>query len=1345
MAVETPTVADPRKQLRELIDSSPRNDHIIQDGDYCRSVDFLTQFSEEEVQQLIRIYTDHEPNVRPGLLATKCEASFGLYFRTKETSHLPKAVAFGSLIAYHVSLEADNSDRGVLLSIFARSLLVQWQYTHSDTPSDGKLLDDSIYYCHKAVGLGPLEEINRALHFYDLGDQLTARYAARHDATDFAEAEDCFQQASTLRPAGQPIFLFRWARLLRERDEFEHRDKNEMLRTYMGKLKEAVTSETNAFRPTEYRTSLSTVWWHFGYAFWERSELTQNPDDLKHAAGCFGQARLAPVHGSVDRFRACQDLGRVNAIRFMQNGNLEDGNAAVEMLNEALKIQPDSSLAMESLGNHLRVFAEYTNSDEMLTESAEILGKAVRASTQPSESICHAHAVTLMEQFQRSAKIEDIDEAIQWFRTLVDLPFEDEEKHARYPMMLSQCLLLRYKAFGQQDDLDTAQSEIDRVISSSTISESLRGECLHVHGLISFARYHTSNQVEALNQAITQYEEALSKPGNDGKTTYSMHNDLANAYYFKFKISLLVEDLSASIRGYQSSLKALEESGLENAKRANLMVTHGLAISLTAQFEITQQQRDIDRAVECYQKCLQGATKKTLQYVTRATNLSSAYQERYKLTKQISDVKQSQSILLEVLEWKLDLPADHRSNMCNHLGRAYLFSFIEYQEPIYLDYAKEQFQNALSSGSTRHAFQLAASVNLARVLRYKARQTKDVKDQIAALAQMKDNLERLKPLHDSSQRVHQDAFMYNFLDFILDTWEDSGYNATSMFGQMYLGAVLTILPKMKALQVSAIVRLYIYAALAQHIVAKKPEEARNMIRAAAELLPKAILLSFDRKDILNNLDNFVALPSFTIAYSLEAGDPPSQALQLFDKVRSVMWNHVLCSQLTLQGKRIEDFPALQVKLEKMQKPLSKAKARQTKNALAGDIGESLVQQHEVYCESLAYQEILDESKKDPELEGFLRLPGDTSDLIEYAQEGPIIIVNHGLFRSDAIIVTTDGVNSLRLPMLEGQSMTEREEWYTEALHLMSSDLPAATWRLEQVLEWLWDAIAEPILQYLGFNGEMTADSELPRTWWITTGRIGTFPIHAAGNSKKGPNCTVMCRTVPSYTNSLRALVYTRSRRRTTQVEPQSRTEKRALLISMETTPEMGDDAHLPNAELEITSIQGIVDSRGGKSKVLLSPNRDVVLRHLRRADFAHFACHGVCDGDDPARSALRLMDWSSKPLDVRCLLQQGDLDCQLVYLSACESASNKSKFRDEGLHLAGGFQMAGVPHVIASLWRVDDSFSVDIAERFYKVLGALGTNLDSSQSAKALQRVILELRASGVSPVFWASYIHMGP
>jgi Uncharacterized protein conserved in bacteria len=98
-----------------------------------------------------------------------------------------------------------------------------------------------------------------------------------------------------------------------------------------------------------------------------------------------------------------------------------------------------------------------------------------------------------------------------------------------------------------------------------------------------------------------------------------------------------------------------------------------------------------------------------------------------------------------------------------------------------------------------------------------------------------------------------------------------------------------------------------------------------------------------------------------------------------------------------------------------------------------------------------------------------------------------------------------------------------------------------------------------------------------------------------------------------------------------------------------------------------------------------------------------------------------------------------------VYLSACESASNKSKFRDEGLHLAGGFQMAGVPHVIASLWRVDDSLSVGMAEGFYKALGAMGMNFDPSQSAKALRWAILEQRARGVPSVLWAAYVHLGP
>jgi hypothetical protein len=600
-------------------------------------------------------------------------------------------------------------------------------------------------------------------------------------------------------------------------------------------------------------------------------------------------------------------------------------------------------------------------------------------------------------------------------------------------------------------------------------------------------------------------------------------------------------------------------------------------------------------------------------------------------------------------------------------------------------------------------------------------------------------------MQNITDHSHTDGIIYNMLEFILDSWMDSGYSAESTSGQLYLTASKTLIPHLKTLQSSAIARFYIFAAIAQHIVAKQPGIARDVIRTTAEILPKSMLLSFDRRDILNNLANFTGLPSFAIACSLAAGDSPYMALELFDKVRSVMWDSVLSNKMTLREKEIENFPELRDRLAQVIKPLAGTKGSQ-KTPSVSEIGGMLVQQHEIYRQGVEYQQLWDQLESHPELERFTCLPADMSAIAKYAEEGPVIIVNYGIFRSDALILTKEGVESISLPLLTGQALEENDNLYLEALSIMGIDLSVATQKMNQLLEWIWDAVAEPILDRLGFGGDLIEGSNLPRSWWITTGRIGTFPLHAAGNPHKGASCNVLDRTVPSYINGLRALDYTRSQRSTRPDDP-AKPEKRALLISMESTPEMGEEGNLPGASREVTKIEEIVNRSGGKSKLLHSPSRAEVLRHLNRADFAHFACHGVCDGDDPARSALRLTDWQTKPLDVECLLQQNksDMRLQLVYLSACESASNKSKFRDEGLHLAGGFQMAGVPYVIASLWRADDTFSFDMAARFYQSLGALGSNCDPTQSAKVLRQVVVEMRDSGASPLLWATYIHLGP
>ena len=114
---------------------------------------------------------------------------------------------------------------------------------------------------------------------------------------------------------------------------------------------------------------------------------------------------------------------------------------------------------------------------------------------------------------------------------------------------------------------------------------------------------------------------------------------------------------------------------------------------------------------------------------------------------------------------------------------------------------------------------------------------------------------------------------------------------------------------------------------------------------------------------------------------------------------------------------------------------------------------------------------------------------------------------------------------------------------------------------------------------------------------------------------------------------------------------------------------------------------------------------------------------------------------------------------QLAYLSACQTASTlQFKLLDEYIHLAGAFQLAGFSQVIATLWRVNDIESSDIAEEVYRTMHLESSDKDSidvTAAAKGLHRAVRRLRDKEVrennrtirlreSPVLWAPYIHMG-
>jgi len=170
--------------------------------------------------------------------------------------------------------------------------------------------------------------------------------------------------------------------------------------------------------------------------------------------------------------------------------------------------------------------------------------------------------------------------------------------------------------------------------------------------------------------------------------------------------------------------------------------------------------------------------------------------------------------------------------------------------------------------------------------------------------------------------------------------------------------------------------------------------------------------------------------------------------------------------------------------------------------------------------------------------------------------------------------------------------------------------------------------------------------------------------------------------------------------------------------------------------------------------VRLTPDADTVLRQLESCRIAHFACHGISDPIDPSNSGLVLQRGASDGpqdqdhLSVHRISRLRLRHAQIAYLSACSTAENKNvRLRDEVIHIVSGFQVAGFPHVIGSMWPAGDNECVQVASRFYSSLFGckVGPETGVRQVAQALQDAVMVVRAQNMDmPLDWAQFVHFG-
>jgi tetratricopeptide (TPR) repeat protein len=351
--------------------------------------------------------------------------------------------------------------------------------------------------------------------------------------------------------------------------------------------------------------------------------------------------------------------------------------------------------------------------------------------------------------------------------------------------------------------------------------------------------------------------------------------------------------------------------------------------------------------------------------------------------------------------------------------------------------------------------------------------------------------------------------------------------------------------------------------VALHADVKNWVGAFHTASKAVSLVPLLTLRSLEASDKQRLLMSISGLASDAAAIALNAAKTPSDAIQLLELGREIIagsLNEIRADVSELHQKHpqlAEEYMNLRDQLD-TPKTSTQRQVNQRYNA-----GQKL-------------EETIRTIQALPEFDRFLLAP--LEDGIKSAAEyGPIVVINISKYRCDALIIENSQLRSLRLSRLHISDIRD----------FMIENLAAP-----KILEWLWETVAQPVLDTLGFS-QPPADDCWPHIWWIPTGPLSKFPIHAAGRHTNGSAQTVLDRVMSSYSSSIKAIIHGRRQRR--NLEGMVSNPAKALLVAIEYTP--GYFSRLPFATREVEMLRDLCGSMALES---IEPGRrkQDIISHL---------------------------------------------------------------------------------------------------------------------------------------------------
>ena len=1061
------------------------------------------------------------------------------------------------------------------------------------------------------------------------------------------------------------------------------------------------------------------------YLRWRQTGLLS---DVERAIRFAEGAVAANVADEASSILYAHFLGILLERKFRDSQMIRDIDRAIEVTHMVADRLSKSPLPhpchSECLFAHARQLTQkfiLAGDPNVLDTAVSFATKAIdQAKDQRSHAICHyALSEALGERFKLAGEQSDLDCAVEAAKTAAD-----GLRDVRFEIHLALLSKTRYLRTEISDDINRAvRASVDAVRLCS--DETHRMMCMMMLSEMLQMKFESTHEIKHLHAAIDVSEKALAAaaPGSDDEA--KIRSYLAFLLGLRYMKTECTDDINRAISLTEMVSEGPTSNPQERASRLGHLT--GLLVLRNQRIGTVE---DLNRAIEIGMgiKDIASASKPVLGQCLKP--LAAALVTRYSTLGMKADLDFAIEILADALGKISSSDFVIRYEILRELSNFLSFRG-EWTGTMDLDYAIKLAEEAVSVLPLSHRLRPSSLYSLSSIIARRFNVSRKVSDLDWAVKILDglvaenqsddvDGYLHLKNLGSFLFMRYSKSNVAKDLDLSLDAYK----RALKIFPPDNMNLGLLSLQYGQALHERAILSgscldleqafLHLQEGFDSHLTSPSTrialaqraaviswsglisglgwEHSARLLEQAIYLLPSLSPRSLKNVEKQRHLKPYQQLASQATESALQAGKGAYHALKLLELGRNVIASLLLETRTEVTELR-QAHPDLAQKFSDLQHELDSP----DKNADAV-LGRKAVHSWVTWTRRRSnieheFKEVVDKIRGKSGFHDFL-LPPTEEDMKTTAEIGPIVVINIAYFRSDAFLVTRNGIRVLSLP---GASFSKVREKVRQMTLFLRSE--ATSFRIKYVLAWLWETIACPILDALGFTGPCCSDA-WPTIWWITTGALCKLPLHAAGRIYPRSTETVYHRARSCYASSIKALIH--ARRRKTLASKDHEAEY-ALLLQMSETPESGP---LPFASDEVAVLDGLLPSLGLKP-LRPPPRKEDVLASLRRCKIFHFAGHGASDTLDPSRSCLLLEDWKSNPLtveDVREIWIQ-ESSPFLCYLSACSTGAIKSNtLFEEGIHLISSFQLAGFRHAIGTLWEVSDKYCVDVAKIFYETL-----------------------------------------